>query len=126
MMKKRRNITDAELAVLKILWEKGPQTARTITEVIYPDCSESDFATVHSFLLRLERKGFVERDRSSFVHVFTAAASQSDVAGEELEALADRLSAGSLAPFITHLVQRKRLKKKELAEIRKLFDRYTD
>jgi len=118
--KKRRNITDAELAVLKVLWDEETLTAKAITEMLYPECSESDFGSVHSFLQRLERKGLVERDRSSFVHVFRAAVSQGEVAGQELEALADRLADGSMAPFLMHLVERTRLGKKEADEIRKM------
>jgi len=123
---KPRKITDAEMAVMRVLWERQPMTARAITEAIYPDCSESDFASVHTFLQRLERKGLVRRDRSSFVHLFSAAASRTEVAGEQLEALADRLSDGSLAPFIAHLVRRRRLSEKELAEIRRLFDEVSE
>ena len=120
MAKKRRNITDAELAVLKVLWDEGTLTAKAITETLYPECSESDFASVHSFIQRLERKGLVERDRSSFAHTFCAAVSRDEVAGKELEALADRLADGSMAPFLMHLIQEKRLGKKEADEIRKL------
>lgn len=120
MAKKRRNITDAELAVLKVLWDEGTLTAKAITEVLYPECSESDFASVHSFLQRLERKGLVERDRSSFVHTFRAAVSRGDVAGQELAALADRLADGSMAPLLMHLVEGKQIGKKEANEIRKL------
>jgi predicted transcriptional regulator len=120
--RKVQRITDAELAVLKVLWERGPLPARAISNTIYPDGAESEFASVHSFLQSLERKGLVHRDRTLFVHIFHAAASQSDVAGQELDALADRLSDGSLTPFLTHLVQRKRLSKKDAAMIRKLLD----
>ena len=49
------------------------------------------------------------RDRGSAVHVFSAKASQADVAVSELAALADRLGEGSIAPLILHLVARKRL-----------------
>jgi BlaI family penicillinase repressor len=123
--KRPQAVTDAELAVLKVLWLQGPQTAKAITEAIYPGGAESEFASVHSFLQRLERKGLVTRDRRSVVHVFSAAASQTDVANSELEKLADRLGDESVAPLIMHLVEQKRLTKKEAAEIRKLLDRYT-
>jgi BlaI family transcriptional regulator, penicillinase repressor len=122
--KKRAVIADAELAVLKILWERGPLTARAITEAIYPDGAESEFAAVHSFLQRLERKRLVARDRSSFVHVFSPTASCADVLGEELQAIAERLGGGSIAPLILQLIDKKRLSRKEAEEIRKMLDRY--
>lgn len=124
MTRKPQAVTDAELAVLKVLWERGPLAAKAITEAIYPNGAESEFASVHSFLQRLERKGFVARDRSSFVHIFSAAITQADVAGHELASLAERLGDGSVAPFIMHLVEQQRLTKKEADEIRKLLDKY--
>ncbi len=124
MSKRPQTVTDAELAVLKALWQNGPQTARALTEAIYPGGAESEFASVHSFLQRLERKGLVARDRSSAVHMFSAAVSQASVVGSELSALADRLGDGSIAPLIMHLVEEKRLTTQEAAEIRRILDNY--
>ena len=125
MTRRPQTVTDAELAVLKILWQRGPLTAKAITTTIYPDGAESEFASVHSFLQRLERKGLVDRDRSSFVHSFSASVSQADVVGQELETLAARLGEGSIAPLIMQLVEQKRLSEQEAAEIRKLLDKYS-
>jgi len=117
-------VTDAELAVLKILWQRGSLTAKAITAALYPEGAESEFASVHSFLQRLERKGLVHRDRSSYVHSFSAAVSQAAITGQELESLASRLGESSIAPLIMQLVEQKRLSEKEAAEIRKLLDQY--
>lgn len=124
MVKKPVNVTDAELAVLKVLWARGPLSAKAITEVIYPAGAESEFAAVHSFLQRLERKELVERDRSAFVHVFSASATAADVLGQELKTLVERLGGDSIAPLVMQLISQKRLSKKEAAEIRKLLDKY--
>ena len=124
MKRRPQTVTDAELAVLKILWQRGPLTAKAITNAIYPDGAESEFASVHSFLQRLERKGLVDRNRSSYVHSFSATVSQADVAGQELETLAARLGEKSIAPLIMQLVEQKRLSEKEVAEIRKLLNKY--
>ena len=125
MKRRPQTVTDAELAVLKVLWQRGPLSAKAITIVIYPDGTESEFASVHSFLQRLERKGLVDRDRSSFVHSFSAAVSQADIAGQELESLAARLGERSIAPLIMQLVEQKRLSEEEVAEIRKLLKKYS-
>ncbi len=124
MSKRPQAVTDAELAVLKALWQNGPQTARALTEAIYPGGAESEFASVHSFLQRLERKGLVARDRTSAVHIFSAAVSQASIVGSELSALADRLGDGPIAPLIMHLVEEKRLTTQEAAEIRRILDNY--
>lgn len=124
MPRRTQAVTDAELAVLKVLWQSGPLTAKAITATLYPDGAESEFASVHSFLQRLERKGLVDRDRSSFVHSFSATVSQADITGQELESLAARLGESSIAPLIMQLVEQKRLSEKEAAEIWKLLDKY--
>jgi BlaI family penicillinase repressor len=125
VVKKPVAATDAELAVLKVLWARGALTAKAITEAIYPDGAESEFAAVHSFLQRLERKGLVARDRSAFVHVFSPTASQADILGQELRTLVERLGGDSIAPLIMQLIDQKRLSRKEAAEIRKLLERYS-
>src|ERR1700675_1815338 len=91
VVKKSVAVTDAELAVLKVLWARGPLAAKAITEAIYPDGAGSEFAAVHSFLQRLERKGLVARDRGSFVHVFSPTASPADVLGQQLETLVEQI-----------------------------------
>jgi BlaI family transcriptional regulator, penicillinase repressor len=122
--KTKTTATDAELAVLKVLWARGPLSAKQITEEIYPDGAESEFASVHSFLQRLERKGLVARDRTAFVHVFSATVSQAEILGNELKSLIDRLGSGSVAPLVMSLIEQKQLSRKEAAEIRKLLDKY--
>jgi len=124
VVRKAARVADAELAVLKVLWSRGPLTAKAITEALYPDGAESEFAAVHSFLQRLERKGLVARDRSSFVHIFSATASQADILGQELGAVVERLGVGSIAPLLMQFIDQKRLSKKEAAQIRKLLDQY--
>lgn len=124
MPRERQSATDAELAVLKLLWERGPLTARAIALALYSGCTESDMGSVHSLLLRLERKAMVARDRSSYVHVFSPRVTRSELAGQELEAIAQKLTDGSLSPFLTHIVQQKRLSRAEINELRELLAKY--
>ena len=94
--KRTLHVTDTELAVLRVLWQQGPHTARGITEKVYSGYSASDFATVHSLLKRLEAKGAVDRDRSTHPHGFSAAVSETDIAGFKLAEVADKFSGGSI------------------------------
>jgi BlaI family penicillinase repressor len=117
-------LPDAELAVLKVLWSGPAATVREIAEATYSQCGESEIGAVHSLLKRLERKGLVRRDRSGHAHQFSAAVSREAVAGHELEATARKLSDGSLAPLIVHLVENQRLTRKEIEQLRQLLDRH--
>jgi BlaI family penicillinase repressor len=119
----RPQATDAELAVLKLLWEGDPLTARAICEQLYPSGTASDQATVQKLLQRLEQKRLVARDRTSFAHQFRPTVTREALAGNQLEALAEKLTEGSLVPFILHAVESKQLTVKERNEIRRLLDR---
>ncbi len=122
MASQKEPITNAELEVLKLLWGGKPLTAREITETLYGEPTASSIGTVQKLIQRLEKKGCARRDRSRYVHRFTAKVSPADVAGRQLERLAEKLYDGSLVPFITNLVQAKRLSKKEKDEIRRLLE----
>ena len=115
-------ITDAELEVLKVLWEIEPRAAKEITAELYEDVNSSSIGTVQKLIARLQEKGLLNRDRSEAVHQFTAAVSREDVAGMQLDEFAGKLSEGSLSPFVLHLVQAKRLSKKEKKQIRRLLN----
>ena len=123
-MKHSTGITDTELSVLKQLWGNESLTSRQLVDELYPTGTASDVGTVHSMLQRLEAKKLVARDRSRHPHVFSAAVSQSEVAGQQLHTLAEKLSDGSLFPFLMHLVETKSLSADELTSLRKLIDEH--
>ena len=102
---KPRDVTDAELAVLRSLWEEGESTIRAIADRLYPGGETSHYATVQKLLERLEAKGFVKRRRAAVPHVFAATADRQAVIGRELQAMADKLCGGSLTPILSHLVE---------------------
>lgn len=115
-------ITEAELEVLKVLWLHQPLTSREMAEQLYGEVNRTSMGTVQKLITRLEEKGMVHRDRSSSVHQFNAVVSREEVAGMQLDEFASKLSGGSLSPFVVHLVQAKRLSKKEKEQIRRLLD----
>ncbi len=120
------NVTETELAVLEFLWQAGTATKREIVAELYPRQADSDFATVHKLLQRLEAKGHIERDRDSFAHVFRTTRNREDFVGQQLEAVAEKLSGGSLTPLLIHLVEKRRLSKAERERIRQLLDEADD
>ena len=122
MARTPKDITDAELAILQVLWDEGPATIRRLTDVLYTPGSVAHYATVQKLLQRLEQKGFVTRDRSTAVHVFAAARSREDVIGLRLRTVAEKLCGGSLTPLLTHLVRTSRLSLQERQELRDLIE----
>ena len=119
-------LANAELAVMNLLWQNDCLTARQIREQLYSDATKAQHGTVQRLLQRLEDKGYVERDRSRSVHFFSAAISRETYAGRELESLAAKLTAGSFAPLITHLVQQKKISRDEINRIRAILEEQQD
>ena len=123
---KQPPLANAELAVMNLLWQNDRLTAREIREQLYPDATKAQHGTVQRLLQRLEDKGYVERDRSLSVHFFSAAVSRQTYAGTQLESLAAKLTAGSFAPLITHLVQQKKISRDEINRIRAILEEQQD
>ena len=63
MSRSPQDVTDAELAVLEVLWDEGPCSRRRIADVLYPGGQPAHYTTVQKLLERLESKGLVARTR---------------------------------------------------------------
>ena len=115
-------LANAELAVMELLWDESALTARKIRETLYPDASKAQHGTVQRLLQRLEEKGFVARDKSLPVHLFSAIVSREAYASGQLETLTAKLTGGSIAPLITHLLEQEKITPDELRRLRKILE----
>lgn len=122
MARTAQDITDAELAILQVLWDQGPATIRQLTDVLYPDGAAAHYATVQKLLDRLEGKACVTRERRSPVQVFAAAVDREELIGRRLRSVAEKLCGGSLTPLLTHLVRTSRLSARDRQELRALVE----
>jgi predicted transcriptional regulator len=117
-----REITDTELSLLNELWQRPSATVQELTEILYGNTQPALLATVRKLLDRLEAKGCVSRDRTHWPHHYTAAVKREDLAGNRLQAAADELFDGELAPLLTHLVRSQKLTAEDRENLRKLLD----
>ena len=122
MPRPRQDVTDAELAILQVLWDRGQATVRELTEQLYSQYSSSQHATVQKLLERLEAKDCVRRNRSAWPHVFEAAIERGDLIDRKLQQTADKLCDGSIQPLLTHLVKGARLSAQQRRSLRTLLD----
>lgn len=107
---------------MECLWRGQRMTARDLREALYPQSTKAQHGTVQRLLQRLEGKGFLERDRSLSVHFFSPLISKEAYACAQLESLASKLTGGSLAPMITHMVEEKKISKSELQRLRDILN----
>jgi BlaI family transcriptional regulator, penicillinase repressor len=119
---KLERITDGELSILQILWERGEATSREITAMLHADVTDPKMASVQKLIERLESKGCVDRDRSERAHRFRPLVSHEQFLQSRLQSLADRLCDGALTPLVTTLLRSRRLAKKDREQLRKLVD----
>lgn len=117
-----QDITDAELSVLQLLWERGRDTIRRLTDTLYPNGTGVHYATVQKLLERLESKDFVRRDRSAWPHIFESLVGREDLISRRLQMTADKLCSGSLAPLLTSLVRSTPLTSQEIQSLRQLLE----
>jgi predicted transcriptional regulator len=116
------SVTDAELTILEVLWNRGAATIAELTSAIYGKRTTSRYATVQKLLERLEAKGCVARDRSSFAHRFMAAIGRDELIDHRLRDVAEKLCEGSLTPLLLHLVGATRLSPSQRKRIHQMID----
>jgi BlaI family transcriptional regulator, penicillinase repressor len=122
MSKKPADVTETELAILDVLWDRGECEIREIVERLYSEHTQARHTTVKSLLERLAEKGYVDCDQSRFAHKFFAKISREAYVGQQLQKLADSHFDGSLAPMLLALVDRVKLSRKERDAIRQMIE----
>ena len=120
MARQAHDVSDGELAVMQVLWDRGPSPIRQIADVLFPDGGPALYATVQKQLERLEAKGFVARDRAQHVHVFSAAVDREELIGRRVRMLVEKLCGGSLVPLLSHLARARELSDAERKALREL------
>ncbi|HEY1378085.1 MAG TPA: BlaI/MecI/CopY family transcriptional regulator [Gemmataceae bacterium] len=122
MGRSAREITDTELSLLNELWQRPSATVQELTEALYGNTAAALLATVRKLLDRLEAEGCVARDRTKWPHHYTAILKREELAGKRLQAAADELYEGDLAPLLTHLVRSQKLTAADRENLRKMLD----
>lgn len=117
-------ISDTELDVLKVLWEKSEGTVREIMDALSPQRRWA-YTTVQTLLNRLEAKGYVKSRKGRVAHVYRAAVSREQLLQLELNDLSRRLCEGTASPLLAALVEGIRLTPQEIDELRRLLDELT-
>src|SRR5713226_1247499 len=116
MPRTAQDVTDTELAMLQVLWDKGTATRRQITDALYPNGGPAHYTTVQKLMERLETKGYVRHQRSQGVLTYTAAVGREELISRRLQEVAEKLCGGSLTPLFMNLVRAKPLSARELDE----------
>ena len=113
--------TDAELAILRVLWERGASTVREVLEVIEADRGTGYTTTLKLMQIMLE-KGLVRRNDEQRTHDYEAAVTRVKTQRQLIGDLLDRAFEGSAQQLVLQALSAKKSSRAELAEIRKLLE----
>jgi BlaI family transcriptional regulator, penicillinase repressor len=120
MARTPQDVTDAELAILHVLWDHGPATRRQLTDRLYPGGGPAHYTTVQKLLERLEAKKYVVSNRSNPLVAFAASVSRDDLISRRLQDVAAKLCEGSVTPLLMNLVRVGKLSAGELQALHDL------
>jgi predicted transcriptional regulator len=117
--------TDAELAILNVLWTRGPSTVREVHQALAPS-RETGQTTTLKLMQIMAEKGLVRRDESARTHVYSARLSREQTQRQLVSDLAARAFGGSAAALVLQALSAEMPTDDELREIRRLIAEYTD
>ena len=112
-------ISDAEHAVMEVLWEEAPLAAADVAERVDPARGWSA-RTVKTLLSRLLAKGAMAHEEEGRRYLYRPAIAREDFIASESGKLLDRMFGGRVTPLVAHLAERNRLSAEDIAEIEKL------
>jgi predicted transcriptional regulator len=113
--------TDAELAILGVLWEKGPCTVREVHDAL-SQTQDTGYTTILKLLQIMTDKGLVVRDESNRAHVYSPRYSEQRTQRQILGDLIDRAFGGSPAKLVMQALSATKASAVELSAIRDLLD----
>ena len=113
--------TDAELAILRVLWERGPSTVHEVHESLSRSRG-TGYTTTLKLLQIMAEKGLVRRDASRRTHVYEPRLRQEETQRQLVNDLMDRAFGGSARKLVMQALGARKVSAKELEEIRRVLD----
>jgi predicted transcriptional regulator len=115
--------TDAELGILRVLWQRGPSTVRQVHDALN-ETKKTGYTTVLKFLQIMYEKGLVARDEAPYAHVYQARLPREEAQRTLVADLLNRAFEGSMSGLVLQALSSKKASKEELSQIRKILRDY--
>lgn len=106
---------------MRVLWSRGASTSNKVVSELAPLAGWKP-NTVKTLLARLEKKGVVKVERSAREHRYIAAISEAESAMAESRSFLSRVYNGAMMPMFAGFIEREKLTKREIAQLRQLLD----
>ena len=117
--RKTEHLTPLELEIMHVLWETGPANVQSVQQHLERELA---YTTVQTMLNILHRKGKVKRTLKDRAYFYKPVVSRSQVVGQHMSDIVDRLFGGSAESLVMSLVETKHLTPRKLARLQKLLE----
>ena len=118
-MTEQHQLTDLQVAIMRVLWDRAQATVAEIHEALLPDRGLAP-TTVATLLSRLEKRGIVKHRTASRQYVYYPAISEGEVRRSMVSDLAERLFDGDVAELVSHLLSEREMSAGDLEKVKEL------
>jgi len=116
MRRKSPTLTEQELEIIKVVWERGAATVRDVYETLLAR-RRIAYTTVMTMMKIMEEKKYLKRRLEGRAYVYEGTRPQKQMIREMVSEFVNRVFNGSAEPLLAHLVEDRRLSGKELKRI---------
>jgi BlaI family transcriptional regulator, penicillinase repressor len=120
--KTSETLTEAELRIMQVLWQKGPGTVQQVLDAL-PGESPLAYNTILTTIRILERKGYVGHSKDGRAHIFMPLVAQEEASRSEISHLASRFFSNSHEDLVLNILEDRGIDPKELQRLRKMLER---
>ncbi len=122
----RATVSESELVVLKLLWERGPLKVSEVLAALQEQGFTWAYNTVQTLLNRLKTKGFVATAKRGRALTYRPLVDRRAFASQKMEEVATAVFDGSASPMVLALLEQKRFSKAEIERFKALVDRLAE
>ncbi|HMC83915.1 MAG TPA: BlaI/MecI/CopY family transcriptional regulator [Chitinophagaceae bacterium] len=114
--------TNAEIEILKVLWEYGPSTVRFVNDILKEKKGELHYTSTLKLMQIMTDKKLVKRDESVMKHIYSPLAAENKIMNFLLDRFIKTMYNGSKSKLILQLVGNKKISEKDLKEIKSILN----
>ncbi len=116
-----QDLSDSELEVMKILWEKCEGTVRNVLDELNKKKVLS-FNTVMTFMVRMHRKGYLSRRKVGGTYIYSPRVNKTKTLTKILDSVIGRVFDGALEPLVTYIAESKKLSSQQIQKLKEIVD----
>ena len=119
---KSATLTEAELRIMNVLWEKGSGTVHEVLQFL-PAQPALAYNSVLTIIRILEAKGYVRHVKDRRAHVYMPKIDRKDATRSEVRHLVSRFFGNSHEQLVLNILEESSIDAEELARVRQLLER---